>query len=119
MGSDMKGTLPLLWRRFRVEVLFVIALVVTLLLSGWMTHPGILLVEVTILLDILLWRRLVHTGSVAVSALTLVLNVLALIVLFVGGSKGDLWLSGLLGLFALLLLAFSRPDNTDSENSQF
>ena len=120
-GSEIgsKGFIPLLWRRFRVEVLFVIALAITLLLSGWMTHPGLHLAGVTILLDLLLWPRFVRTGSIIVAALALVLNVLALIVLLVGGAQGELWLSGLNGLFALLLLIFSHAGTANRGDSYF
>ena len=100
-------SLPALWNTYKAEFVFVGALVIALLLGGYTTHPGLHLAGATVLMDLMTWRR-IRRLTLPLLALVVVMNVIALVVILVGHDPAELWLSGVYGLYAILLLLMRR-----------
>ncbi|KPV41585.1 hypothetical protein [Alicyclobacillus ferrooxydans] len=100
-------SLPALWNTYKAEFVFVGALVIALLLGGYITHPGLHLAGATVLLDLITWRR-IRRLTIPLLILVVVMNLIAFVVILVGRDPAELWLSGVYGLYAILLLLLRR-----------
>lgn len=100
-------SIPAIWRTHKGELLFLIALIVALLLGGYTHHPGVHLAGATVLIDLLVWRRL-RNLTLPLVGLVVVMNIIALIVILIGRDGAELWLSGAYGLYAIFLLLLRR-----------
>lgn len=100
-------SIPGIWSTFKGELLFVVALVVALLLGGYTHHPGLHVAGATVLVDLLVWRRL-RRLTLPLAVLVVLMNVIALVVILVGNDPAELWLSGAYGLYAIFLLLVRR-----------
>lgn len=95
------------WKLARLEALLLVALLLTLLLAQFATHPGLHVTGVTVLLDVLIWKR-ESLRSVFHAGLILALNLLALLVIAFGSDPVELWLTAFYGMYAILLVAVPR-----------
>ena len=91
----------------RLEALLLVALLLTLLLAQFATHPGLHVAGVTVLLDVLIWRR-ESLRSIFHLGLMVVLNLVALLVIAFGNDPVELWLTAFYGMYAILLVAVPR-----------
>ncbi|MCF8567097.1 hypothetical protein LLE49_20475 [Alicyclobacillus tolerans] len=99
------------WRSARIYLLLFIALVLSLLLSGWITRPGVHLAGTTVALDILLWRHARSNGRALI--LSAPLSFFALLVILFGSATVEQWFTSVYGLYAIfLLLAPNRRDTS-------
>ena len=91
------------WRMSRLEALLLGALLLTLLLVQFATHPGLHVAGVTILLDVLIWKREL-VSSTRQWVVILCLNIIAVVVIAFGSDPVELWLTGFYGMYVMLLL---------------
>lgn len=103
--TTRKGSI---WQNYRIEGLLVIALLLAALLTGFTTHPGLHVAGVTVLLDLIVWKRehLHHTRQLILLGL---LNVFAIFVIAFGSDSVELWVTGFYGIYSILLVAIPRP----------
>lgn len=92
-----------IYRKFGVELLLVLALVLTLLFGGYATHPGLHVAGAAVLLNLTVWRR-ASQGTAVRIILLLLLDIAALITIMAGGDMFELWLSSFYGLATILLM---------------
>lgn len=92
-----------IYRSYGVELLLALALVLTLILGGFATHPGIHVAGAALLLNLAVWRRATRGTAIHIIVM-LLLDIVALITIIVGTDPFELWLSTFYGLTAILLL---------------
>lgn len=110
-NDHSKVSLQRLWRDFRLPILFVCALLITLLIGVYARNSSVVLVLVTIIIDMMLvwrWRR--EQGPYQAYATLLaavVINVLAIIALFSVGAV-ERWVSTFYCLILFSMLTLDR-----------
>lgn len=95
------------WKVARLEALLLVALLLTLLLVHFATHPGLHVAGVTVLLDLMIWKR-EPFHAIRPLIVILLLNLLALLVIAFGNDPVELWLTAFYGIYIILLLVVTR-----------
>lgn len=96
------------FRTFGVIYVMAAALILTILFRGAATHPGVVLSIITVLFALqLLHRVLTVTREAALlySVVLILVVVFSIIILLIGVSRNDLWLSTWYGLCGVGMLA--------------
>ncbi|GMA56536.1 hypothetical protein C7445_101254 [Alicyclobacillus sacchari] len=92
---------------FGVVYLMLAAVILTALMAGLSTHPGVVLSIVTLLTALLIFRRLRASRGTALSihlALLILIIVVGLLVVGFGGDRTELWFASCYGVFDALTL---------------
>ncbi|MFD1677468.1 hypothetical protein [Alicyclobacillus fodiniaquatilis] len=95
------------YQMYGVLYLLILAIIFTILLSGKVTHQGMVLGLVSIVMGLLLIYRSIRSSQMTLlinAALFIVLEVMACIVVGVGSDPTELWFASFYSLFSLFLL---------------
>ncbi|MCY0892170.1 MAG: hypothetical protein OWR52_01490 [Acidibacillus sp.] len=100
-----KLTVQKVWRTSGLAILFLIALILTLLIRGYATHPGVHLAGVAVVLDLVIWKTRRNLARHLIGWVAIIIaNGSALAVINWGNDPTELWTTSVLGLLSILLL---------------
>lgn len=96
-----------LWHRHRFAVLFSVSVFASLIVGGWVNHPWFHLLEILVLVDLTVLQNPSRWGGHQATVLVL-MHALAGLSISVGTIWMESALTGVSGLFLILLILFPR-----------
>lgn len=90
---------------FGIAYIMIVAIILTALMAGFSTHPGIVLGVITIATALIIAQRVrsAHGLAATVSLALLILVILiALIIIAIGNDRAELWFASCYAIFDIL-----------------